>query len=388
MAEVNAIPFNGFNVVSTFSGGGGSSLGYRMAGFKVLWASEFVEAARDTYTANFPTTHVDDRDIRDVKAEDVLKDIGMEVGELDLLDGSPPCSAFSMAGSREKGWGKVKTYSDKSQRVDDLFFEYARLVKGIQPKVFVAENVAGLVAGTAKGYFKEIMAELKACGYNVKAVVLDARWLGVPQARRRLIFVGVRNDLGLAPAFPSPFQYSFSIRDVLPHLAGKLEFDSGFQSGKRVDFDGPMPTVMAGGVGGSNITQLHLETDVSEVDGTGSPYDLDAHIMGVRYDTEALDRQRVIHDTSGFVRDLDVTDKPSPCIIASGPAHYHVTIPGSRFRRKLTIPELRCICSFPDDFILTGSYAKQWERMGRAVPPLMMREVAAIIRDKVLACVE
>lgn len=174
MAEIAAVPWNGFNAVSLFSGCGGSSLGYKMAGFKVLWANEFIPAAQETYHVNHPDTILDTRDIRLVQAQDILDAIGLKMGELDLLDGSPPCASFSTAGKREKGWGQVKQYSDTKQRTDDLFFEYARLVQGLQPKVFVAENVSGLVKGTAKGYFLEILAALKACGYNVVAKVLDA----------------------------------------------------------------------------------------------------------------------------------------------------------------------------------------------------------------------
>ena len=85
-----------------------------------------------------------------------------------------------------------------------LFFEYARILEGLQPRAFVAENVAGLVRGKAKGYFKLILKRLKDCGYNVRAAVLDASWLGVPQSRRRLIFIGFRDDLGIAPQFPKP----------------------------------------------------------------------------------------------------------------------------------------------------------------------------------------
>ena len=103
------------------------------------------------------------------------------MGQLDLLDGSPPCASFSTSGTRDAGWCKVKKYSDVHQRVDDLFFEYVRLIKGLQPKTFVAENVSGLVKGKAKGYFKIILAALKECGYNVSCRVLDAQWLGVPQ---------------------------------------------------------------------------------------------------------------------------------------------------------------------------------------------------------------
>jgi len=218
MSEIDAISWNGFNAISTFSGCGGSSLGYKMAGFKVLWASEFIPAAQETYRANHKGAILDTRDIRQVKPDEVLSAIGKKQGELDLMDGSPPCASFSTAGKREAGWGKVKKYSDTNQRTDDLFFEFARLLSGIKPKVFVAENVAGLVKGTAKGYFLEILAALKGCGYRVKCKVLDAQWLGVPQARQRTMFVGVREDLNIEPQHPSPLQYQYTLDDAISSL--------------------------------------------------------------------------------------------------------------------------------------------------------------------------
>ncbi len=158
MEEVRALPWNGLNVASFFAGTGGSSTGYRMAGYRVLYANEFVEAARASYAANkAPYTVLDGRDIRTIDPADVLAQIGLGAGELDVLDGSPPCASFSTAGKREKGWGQVKAYSDTVQRSDDLFFEFARMVDGIRPKVFVAENVSGLVKGKAKGYFLLIL---------------------------------------------------------------------------------------------------------------------------------------------------------------------------------------------------------------------------------------
>ena len=99
---------NGLRVVSTFSGCGGSCLGFEMAGFEVIWASEFVPAAREVYELNHPGVILDDRDVREVKPEDVRRAIGLRAGELDVLEGSPPCASFSTAGKREKGWGKVK----------------------------------------------------------------------------------------------------------------------------------------------------------------------------------------------------------------------------------------------------------------------------------------
>ena len=138
MAEITAIPWNGYSAISTFSGCGGSSLGYKMAGFRVLWANEFIPAAQEVYRLNHPDTILNTKDIRQIEPDEILEAINMQPGQLDLFDGSPPCASFSTAGKREAGWGKVKKYSDTKQRTDDLFFEYARLVRGVQPKVFVA----------------------------------------------------------------------------------------------------------------------------------------------------------------------------------------------------------------------------------------------------------
>jgi DNA (cytosine-5)-methyltransferase 1 len=218
MQEIEALPWNGYNVVSTFSGAGGSCLGYRMAGYHVLWANEFIPEAQDVYKLNHPNSVLNTDDIRAVNAGDILDSTALRVGEIDILDGSPPCASFSTAGKRDAGWGEIKKYSSTKQRVDDLFFEYARLLKGLQPKVFVAENVSGLVKGVAKGYFKLILQELKDCGYNVKAKVLDASWLGVPQRRQRLIFIGVRNDIDIVPVHSAVLGYQYNTADALPHI--------------------------------------------------------------------------------------------------------------------------------------------------------------------------
>ena len=151
MDEVRAIPWNGLTVASTFSGAGGSCTGYRMAGYRVVWANEFVPAAQDSYLANC-SDHctLDKRDIREVQPGDILKATGLAAGELDLFDGSPPCQAFSTAGKRDKGWGEQKTYEHgATQANEQLFDDYIRLLRGLQPKTFVAENVSGLVKGKA-----------------------------------------------------------------------------------------------------------------------------------------------------------------------------------------------------------------------------------------------
>lgn len=183
-------------VISLFAGGGGSSMGYRMAGAKVIAINEFVEIAQKTYKANFPNTYIFKEDIRELSGDKILQTLNIDKYELDLLDGSPPCSAFSTAGLLTKGWQKEKKYSDnKCQIVDDLFLEYIRILRDLKPKTFVAENVKGLTIGKSKGYLNLILRELRKSGYYVEAKILNSKNYGVPQSRERLFFIGVREDL-------------------------------------------------------------------------------------------------------------------------------------------------------------------------------------------------
>lgn len=366
MAEIAALPWNGFNVVSTFSGCGGSCLGYRMAGYRVLWANEFIPAAQETYKANHPNSILDTRDIRQVQPEDILSVVGLGVGEIDIFDGSPPCAAFSTAGKREAGWGKVKQYSDTKQRVDDLFFEYARLIKGVQPKVFVAENVSGLVKGTAKGYFIEILKTLKDCGYNVKCKVLDAQWLGVPQMRQRTIFVGVRGDLGLEPAHPKPLPYQYTVRDAIPWIAKAYRDDRGTFGGGGDITNQPSPTILSDSAG--THWAIEPESDISK------------YAIGRKWDEVGIGG----HEFYGTRFHRTHPDKPCPTVTQRGGDSTTSSVTHPIEKRKFSIAELRRICAFPDDFILTGTYAQQWERLGRAVPPVMMMHIAKTIEKEVL----
>jgi DNA (cytosine-5)-methyltransferase 1 len=301
----------------------------------------------------------------------VLAAIGVAEGELDLLDGSPPCASFSTAGKREAGWGQIKKYSDTAQRTDDLFFEYARLLRGLRPRAFVAENVSGLVKGTAKGYFLAILKELKGCGYRVEAKVLDAQWLGVPQMRQRLIFVGVREDLGRAPAFPKPLPYRYSVRDALPWISNIVggNYANFDQRGKAIPADNPIPTVSAGVKGGGSH-QFYVEAEA----------DISRYAIGAEWDRLGPGEQ----SDKYFQLVKPALDGPCPTITQRGAAGGIAAVCHPTERRKFSIAELRRICGFPDDFALTGSYAQQWERLGRAVPPVMMARVAAAVRDGVL----
>lgn len=482
---------NGLKVISTFAAGGGSSTGYRMAGFEVVAAVEYLERAAESYRANHPEVPVIVRDVREVPGAELLELTGLERGELDVLDGSPPCEPFSSAGKRDKGWSGDQ----------DLFFDYARLVDELRPRAFVAENVKGLIKGRAVGYFKRIHRRLEGLGYRVEARVLDAQWLGVPQARERLIFVGIREDLERDPAFPKPWPFRYTVRDALPHVFRVRQSDV-YDEGDRVTEagEGPSPTITAQGLGAKRTGKISVEVDgedeaiLSARLGAGfKREDLDpdapAKTVGA---TESMPEWRVeeprfVHDTGSQSnrseeantrdradepaptitvggseahhnvgananhylveepveeprltynekgrhvrpdRTRDLTDRPSNAITAAGGKTHNYLIEdepqadeiivgneafearfgapdqpsptilatGSRTagevrdsrtrrRRKLTIDELKAICGFPPDYELVGTYGDQWERLGDAVPPLMMREIAKALAPVLL----
>ena len=187
-------------VISLFAGCGGSSLGYSMAGYRELLAVE-------TFKLNFLEVPVYHGDIAKLSVEDVLARASLQPEELDVLDGSPPCQGFSTAGKREMGDSR-----------NQLFREYVRLLRGLRPKVFVMENVSGMVKGKMKLIFVEILKELKASGYKVSVRLMNAMYFHVPQSRQRLIFIGVREDVG-KPSHPRPQARPIDGRTVVPELA-------------------------------------------------------------------------------------------------------------------------------------------------------------------------
>ena len=180
-------------LVSLFAGCGGSSLGYQQAGFDIRLAVEWDSKAADVYRRNFPETSIFAGDIADLTAEEALEITGLQPGELDVLDGSPPCQGFSTAGARK--------FEDSRNR---LFEQYVRMIDVFRPKMLVMENVSGLRKGKMKLMFAEMTIALKEAGYRISCRELNAWWYGVPQDRRRLIWVGVREDLAVMPGHPEP----------------------------------------------------------------------------------------------------------------------------------------------------------------------------------------
>lgn len=204
---------NAPTVVSTFAGCGGSSLGYSMAGYHELLAVEWDDNAIATFRLNFPDVPVYHGDIAALSVEECCRLAGIAPGQLDVLDGSPPCQGFSTAGKR--------VLDDPR---NDLFREFVRLLTGLQPRVFVMENVSGMVKGKMKLVFAECLRELKAAGYQVSARLLNAMYFGVPQSRQRMIFIGVRKDIGVVPSHPIAQSKVFTIGDAVCPPEGTIGY--------------------------------------------------------------------------------------------------------------------------------------------------------------------
>ena len=195
LSDLKDIPQNGLNVFSCFHCGGGSTMGYKLAGFDVLGGVEIDPKMMGLYKTNHNPKYSYLMGVKEF-CEIPNKELPSELFELDILDGSPPCSSFSMAGNREKNWGEKKKFREgqKEQVLDDLFFDFIDIAKKLQPKVVVAENVKGMIQGNARGYVKQIFKALKDAGYSCQLFLLNASRMGVPQRRERVFFIANRTE--------------------------------------------------------------------------------------------------------------------------------------------------------------------------------------------------
>jgi DNA (cytosine-5)-methyltransferase 1 len=290
----------------------GSRLGYRLAGYDVTYACEYHPAAAAVYALNSAIAP-DERDVREV--------CGGDIGAVDVLDGSPPCQDFSTTGKRNLEGDRAL-----------LYYEFVRLVGEIGPKTFCAENVPGFVMGASRGrHFLPIVRDLRALGYRVGARTLDASWLGVAQARRRLVLIGLRDDLGIDPAsaFPRRAARQTVIGDALPDV-------------------------------------LRIIKPAAEC----------------RARNHKWTQERTWHAT-----------EPAPTISKYGVSAYGskgmLVETRNGEHRPPSVAELKLLCGFPRDFDLSVDDVEPWHVLGNAVPPPMALAwaagVAHVLTDRVLA---
>ena len=305
-------------VISTFAGCGGSSLGYSMAGFRELLAVEWDNNAVETFKLNFPDVPVYHGDICKLTVDECLRLAGLQPGELDLLDGSPPCQGFSTAGKRDLN-------DDRNQ----LFREFVRLLRGLRPKVFVMENVSGLVKGKMKLVFAEIMRELKAAGYKVSCRLMNAMYFQVPQSRQRLIWVGVRDDLGIVSSHPGVKGRPVTVREAWSNLPSQNDAPS-FSARYSQYWHAALPGHTVGKLNSvKKLKMTGISPTISKSEGYGGVY------------------------------------HPDEC-------------------RPINTCERRRLSSFPDAFAFLN-WDSATECIGNSVPPLFMRAIALHIRKTILS---
>lgn len=309
-------------VVSTFTGCGGSSLGYSMAGYRELLAVEWDANAVATFRLNFPDVPVYHGNISALSVECVLELTGLRSGELDVLDGSPPCQGFSTAGKR---------ILDDPR--NSLFREYVRLLRGLRPTVFVMENVSGMVKGKMRLVFVDILKELKASGYRASVRLMNAKYFSVPQSRQRIIFIGVRNDLAVAPSHPVAATRVVTIREAWAAVV------------------------------------------VQQGEGEIGNYAIGKEWARLRPGEKSKRYQSLVRS---------IWDQPSPTLTRTSGSASAASVTHPDECRKFSSAEAKRIGSFPDDFQFEGKWADTLARIGNSVPPLFMRAIAAHIRTALL----
>lgn len=351
-------PSNGLTVVSLFSGCGGSSLGYRLAGYRELLAVEWDKGAVTAFRRNFPGVPAYEGDVHSLADADALRLAGVAPGQLDMLDGSPPCQGFSTAGKRRFG--------DSRNR---LFEDYVRLLGAFRPRAFVMENVSGLRKGKMRIVFAEMTLALKAAGYRVSCRELNAWWYGVPQDRRRLIWIGVREDLGIAPSHPSPtVRRPTTVAEALCLPSGSSYDSWRFLSGDGArDVDLPANTLRRSG------PRLLISSCPPAFAGIADGMDRYGALWPlVPWGGNASD----VLQGKGFNSCVKPhPDKPAPTLPKTQCGKGFATIMHPTEWRSLNIEEARILQGFPNWFAFPPDFALAWSLIGNSVAPPMAEAV-------------
>lgn len=330
LSDLKSVKKNGCTVFSCFSCGGGSSMGYKLAGYDVIGNVEIDPRVMEVYRKNNHPKYPYLMDVRDfLKIPDA--DLPEELFHLDILDGSPPCSVFSTAGEREKGWNKEKVFREgqAKQKLDDLFFYFIQIAEKLKPRVVIAENVSGLLKGNAKGYVNEIFKAFDAAGYKTQLFLLNAAFMGVPQKRERCFFVAQRKD----QTFP---KLALNFREK-PILFGQVRSEHG---------DEPQDGIY------KDLLKQRIPSDkaISDIS------------------------KRTRKRESGFGNPIMHDDDVAYTLISGGNAYRMCD------GKRLTDRDCINIQTFPQDYDFAPESAKYI--CGMSVPPVMMAQVSAEVYNQ------
>lgn len=326
-----------FNILSLFSGAGGLDLGFEKAGFNVAIANEFDKNIWETFKVNHPNTKLIEGDIRKLKLEDI--DI-----EIDGIIGGPPCQSWSEAGS-------MKGINDDRGK---LFYEYIRILKGLKPKFFLAENVSGMLADRHSEAVQNILKMFKECGYNVSLTLVNAKDYGVAEERKRVFYIGFRNDLNINFKFPKGSTEDDDKKITLRDIIWDLQ-------------DSAVPTLDKNKHNPDAINNNEYFT------GSYSPIFMSRNRVKSwdeqAFTVQASGRQCQLHPQAPKMVKVGLND----CRFVEGKEHLY---------RRMTIREVARIQGFPDSFkfIYTDSN-NAYKMIGNAVPVNLAYEVAVEIKN-------
>ena len=335
LSEANFTKDKG-TVFSCFACGGGSTMGYKLAGFDVIGHNDIdpkmVEVYKENHKPKFSY-------LESITTFAKRKDLPKELYNLDILDGSPPCSSFSMAGNREKDWGKEKKFREgqELQVLDTLFFDFIDLANELRPKVVVAENVKGLLLGEAKQYVIKIYKAFDEAGYTCQHFLLNASKMGVPQRRERVFFIALRKDL--APQFMEYVDMFTELPKIELKFTEKEIFWDEFET------DDKKPTL-------TSERALQLWSEIKPGQTFADHPDNDSGFGAYK-----LERLRALPTITSVFRPK------------SGTGLLHPDIP-----RILNKAEYCCGGSYPQDYNFLNN--KYGYLIGMSVPPLMTGKIA------------
>lgn len=335
---------NKFNAIDLFCGAGGMSLGLKMAGYNINLGLDFVKDCEETHKINFPNVPFICGDITEVKGTDILEKIGLKKGEITLISGGPPCQGFSTINGKSRFLENPK---------NKLFVQFVRIIDELSPTWFIMENVTGLLSMKSGAVKSAIIDAFRNIGYNVEAKVLNAADFGVPQNRKRAIFIG--NNAGYNIEFPTPSH---------GEIKNQLEF-----------FD--------------NNNLLPYRTVGDALDGISNESILPNHVLPIHAEI-VLKRMSFVPE-GGDQRDIpDEFKPPQKFLNTYGRLHTHkpsntihtrfdVASTGSLYHpvenRALTVREGARLQSFPDNYIFAGKKGSQYRQVGNAVPPLLAKAI-------------
>lgn len=333
LKDIEHIQKNNYKVFSCFSCGGGSTMGYKLAGYNVIGNCEIDKKINEIYVKNH---HPKYNYCMGIQEMNKLKVFPTELYNLDILDGSPPCSTFSLAGEREKNWGKNKKFREgqTSQVLDDLFFEFIELANKLKPKIIIAENVKGLIMGNAKGYVNLIIKRFNEIGYNVQLFLLNAATMGVPQRRERVFFIGTSKSINF-----TKLKLDFNER---PIKYGEIK-DSNY---KRLNED----TMTF------NRWKKRIASDVKLSD-----------------TIKRTENGKISCFNTQYLKD----DRTPATIAAGGSPPLRYDVPGYASDKDLIN-----IQTFPQDYNFMGMSVQYV--CGMSVPPIMMKKIAEQVKLQLL----